>query len=569
MINKYLIDKNSYLTISDEILDSKKLAEIVASIEVFLLKNRVKMVALIFDRNYLIIPTMLACLNCDTTYIPIDSNNPSFRNNIILNDNEIDCIITTKELCAEFKNTNYKVYVIEEIVSVLGNDNVSIINSTEKNDIICNSAYIMYTSGSTGVPKGVKIEHKSLRNFIDSLKTSIPELYNLRFACITNNTFDIFFVESIFPLVIGANIVYADSNACENPRKLSSWILDNDIEVLQITPSRLSQIYYFDNEFHCLRKLKVLLIGGEPVSQNIINELKRFTKCKIYNMYGPTEATIWCSCSEITYKSSVDIGQPFDNIQYYIFKENELLERENEIGELCISGKCLSSGYTDMELDREHYMFFDNKRLYKTGDLVYKNSNQEYVYVCRKDEQIKIRGHRVELGEIENAIDKFKKGLTSSIVLLEKDLNKYIIAFVLCVEKIDIDGLFSYLRDYLPEYMIPYRIFQVEKLPQNKNGKVNKKELIEIAEKMLDYKFYAQNEVLDIINSVTLNNLDIDFCKNNGFKKLNIDSLLIVNLIVSVEEKFGVKIPDEFLTLSNFNSIMDFIDYISSQIAKD
>lgn len=564
MINEYLIDKNSYLTFENEQLDSVRIIELVNQVKMFLLKNGYKIVALLFDKNYLIIPTIFACLNSNITYIPIDGNNPSSRINTILDENNIDCVITTENLYLKNKLDKYKVNTIEDIIS--NSATIPPIELLKKEDSINDNAYIIYTSGSTGTPKGVKIEHASLNNFIVSLKKKIPELNELRFACVTNSTFDIFFVEAIFPLLIGANIAYAGNDICDNPRKLCSWILESNIEVLQITPSRLSQIYYFDHKFLCLKNIKYILIGGEQVSKNIISEFKKNTACRIYNMYGPTEATIWSSCSEITNKELIDIGQPFEHIQYYIFNENNFLAKENEIGELCISGKCLSSGYTDKKLDAEHYIYFNNKRLYKTGDLIYKNSAGEYVYVCRKDEQVKIRGHRVELEEIENIINSYIKGLSSSVVMLEKNNNKYLIAFVSYSEKLDINKVYSYIREFVPEYMVPNRVFQVEELPQNKNGKIDKKELIKIGYELLDCNYKDENSVIDIINSITMNSIDMDFCIKNSFKELNIDSLTAVNLIVSIEEKFGIRLPDKFLNLSNFNSIMEFVEYVNNGI---
>lgn len=219
--------------------------------------------------------------------------------------------------------------------------------------------YILYTSGTTGTPKGVKVTWEGLLNFIEGISEIIDFSPGKRIACFTTVAFDIFFLESIMALYKGLTVVLANEDEQRNPRLMAKLIHDNAVDMVQMTPSRMQVLLNHDKELSCLKNVKEIMIGGEAFPLGLLKTLQAKTNAKIYNMYGPTETTIWSTVSDLTQKDRIDIGRPIKNTEVYIVDESLSILPEGQVGEICIAGKGLARGYVgknDLTIEKFIYL---------------------------------------------------------------------------------------------------------------------------------------------------------------------------------------------------------------------
>ncbi|MBO7942022.1 amino acid adenylation domain-containing protein, partial [Streptomyces sp. S9] len=264
-------------------------------------------------------------------------------------------------------------------------------------------AYVIYTSGSTGRPKGVMVEHRQLSNF----RASMQECLGLDrgvWLAVTAYSFDISILELLCPLAQGFTVIIGDHQRHAEPgHSFAALMARYDVTHLQCTPSLLRMYMELPEFCDALAGLQLLMVGGEACPAPLVERLERHTQARLINLYGPTETAIWSSCAQLGSDRAVSIGRPIGNTRFYVVDE-----ALNEVpvgvqGELLIGGDGVSRGYLDRdELTAERFVRIDNgERVYRTGDLVRWLGHGELLYVGRCDAQVKIRGHRVELGEIE------------------------------------------------------------------------------------------------------------------------------------------------------------------------
>ena len=441
--------------------------------------------------------------------------------------------------------------------------------STGRNTVNCNYwstiAYILFTSGTTGFPKGVEVTREGLANFIDSIPKIIEGLNNGKIASFTNNMFDIFFLESIMALSIGMEVYLPDETINRNPAKYVEFLIANEIDTLQITPSMVNMLEMYDSRMDWLKNIKILMIGGEPFPEKILTKLSSLKNIRIYNMYGPTETTIWSTVAELTGKEKVNIGKPIANTEVSIRHDDGSLSKAGEIGEICISGVGLARGYVnDIPLTQRFFKNKNGSRYYCTGDLGKLNDDGYLEYIGRIDNQVKINGFRIELEEIESVILKYD-GINDVCVSVKKtERSESLVAFVVKYGVVDLDKLKEFMRRYLPEYMIPSQIVIIREMKYTPNGKKDRKSLIEGMEDLFDTQNNRERKCDNRLENYIVNKLEFylqgKFNMADTFENIGIDSLEYVSLITEIEDEFECEIPDDMLEITFFISVQEMIN---------
>ncbi|RUR17675.1 amino acid adenylation domain-containing protein [Legionella sp. km535] len=494
-------------------------------------------VAFSLTRSENIIICILAILKAGGAYVPLDPNLPVERINYIISDTKPKLIIS--DSTNTFKNhTNTQVVILNNELKIKlktypATPPLSITQSS-------NLAYVLYTSGTTGTPKGVMIEHKSYLALIANIKKIYffhePQIDTYS---ITNYVFDIFGLEYGLPLLHGGSVTLGDQEF--------SFLDCSKYSFIQMTPSFLNlKLEAMLPSFTCQ-----LFIGGEPLSKPLLqNALKKFPV--VANLYGPTETTIWSLYK--TYKSfdgfkKVTIGTSFDDENIFVLNEQLKPTSAGEIGELFIGGVGLARGYLNQpELTSNkfiHSTHYKNQRLYRTGDLVRKLTNKDLEYIGRNDSQIKIRGHRIELGEIEAVISEFPKIKQTIIILQHHNDNDYLICYYTSDEQVDEQILIRFLKKRIPDYMIPQYFVFLKTLPLTINGKTDRKSLPKV--KFSNFSAnYAQpkNEIEIQICHIWSEILQIDYKKiglNDDFFMLGGTSINAIKLIATVNNHYKGK----------------------------
>lgn len=420
------------------------------------------MYAVVLERNEWVLISILAILKAGGAFLPIDSSNPQTRIDYIVKDSNCKAIIDQSEIL-HFLNEQGS-YSKEDVQS----------------NIKLNSlAYVIYTSGSTGYPKGVMIEHKSLTSFLICVSSKFEIDSSSSVAGITNYTFDISILELLGTLASGAQLtLFSDSD----PFEILKSIKDGRIDTLQLTPSRLDQlIAATDKGILDLVNLKRLLIGGEVLREELFYLLRTNLKAtKIFNCYGPTEATIWSTAMSLHENQELSIGAPLPNERIYIVDENSNLVPIGVHGEICIGGDGLARGYlNNKSLTAEKFItnpFCEGEFIYKTGDIGKWMPDGNIKILGRNDNQVKLRGYRIELNEIISALRSHDQILDAALVLQDGNQSiKMLVAYLVSQVEINYSQLRTYLIKRIPSYMVPDQFVQIEKIPLTSSGKVDKK----------------------------------------------------------------------------------------------
>ncbi|MDP2891535.1 MAG: AMP-binding protein, partial [Bacillota bacterium] len=345
--------------------------------------------------------------------------------------------------------------------------------------------YVLYTSGSTGRPKGVMIAHRSVANLISSMQTELPINSKDIILCSTTVCFDVYVIEGILSLTMGMKVVLCDEEEQRLPWLMAKLITSEKVTIIQATPSRMRPLLE-DVQFRdALNCVKTIVLAGEPLPLQLLDRLESITPSRIYDMYGPTEATVYATGREVTGSSRIDIGHPVANTQIYIMDKYMRLLPPGATGEMYIGGEGVAMGYISQEaLTKERFIddpFKPGGKLYRTGDLVSYENNGDIYYIGRCDNQVKLRGLRIELGEIENQI--IASGMAAEAAVVPVNVNEETVslcAYYVAQGPVDNAALQAHLGSRLPDYMIPSHYIALEKMPMTASGKVDRKALLQI-----------------------------------------------------------------------------------------
>ncbi|REH01872.1 non-ribosomal peptide synthetase [Flavobacterium aquicola] len=514
-------------------------------------------IAVSFTRCRELLYTLLAILQCGAAYLPLDPEYPKSRLEFMLIDSSAKVLLTSKTLSGVLPLWPHTLYIEDAMDALSYYSTMPLPFSVSPDDL----AYILYTSGSTGNPKGVAISHKNLVNFLHSMALEPGISEKDRLLSITTISFDIAGLELYLPLIKGATLILADHETARDGRLLLELIKKENINFLQATPT--TWLMLLDSGWSQPLPLKALC-GGEAMPADLAKEL--LAKCDtLWNVYGPTETTIWSSIKQIKEDDSlITIGKPIANTQLYIIDDHGLLVAPGKTGEIAIGGDGVAKGYWNRpELTAEKFTvnkFSDNNDeiLYRTGDLGKLLPNNEIECLGRVDQQVKIRGHRIEPGEIEQAL-LLLEGIKYAVVLANEN---FLVAHIVpdsSIEnaEIQIPLWRETLSSQLPAQLVPHDFNLLDKMPTTLNGKIDRNELSKYkTNKKL--KFTApRTEEEKIVASIwkeVLNIDDIDVLSN--FFEMGGHSVIAVKAMNKLEQKTGKRLP--LSTLFEYSNIEKF-----------
>jgi amino acid adenylation domain-containing protein len=432
------------------------------------------LVGLCLERGITMVVGLMGILKAGGAYVPLDPAYPQERLSLMLDDAAIEVLLTETRLMAGLPSSHSThILCLDEDFESEPGANPAAPTSNQL-------AYVIYTSGSTGKPKGVMVEHKQLVNFISSMQELTRINPRDTLLAVTTLGFDIAGLEMFLPLTVGARLVVASREAVLDGRVLIDLMKREAVTVLQATPVTWRML--IDTGWQGSDRL-LALCGGEPLSRELANQLVARAR-EVWNMYGPTETTIWSTATRVEEGSGpVFIGGPIANTQIFILDENTQPAPVGVPGELYIGGDGVARGYLNRdELTSERFVAnpFNKEpgaRIYRTGDAARYLASGEIEFFGRLDSQVKVRGHRVEPGEIE-AVLKECPGIKEAVVIAKDDgPEKRLVAYLISTEDVSSDGLRPQLLRQLPDYMVPSVFVKLERLPLTPNGKIDRKAL--------------------------------------------------------------------------------------------
>lgn len=515
-------------------------------------------------RSIELVVTLSAIMQCGASYLPLDPNYPDQRLEFMLTDSGAEFLITATAFSFA-SETNTSIMSVEDLFSKLSQFPATPLPLMVQNDQV---AYLLYTSGSTGKPKGVPITHKNLVNFLYSMLHEPGIKENDKLLSITTISFDIAGLELFLPLLKGATLVIANDETARDSRLLLEVLQEEAITILQATPTTWQML--LDAGWEKPLALKALC-GGEALPMALAkNILMRVNE--LWNMYGPTETTIWSAIRQIVQEDDlIAIGHPIANTQLYILNEQGLLVTPGTIGEIAIAGDGVAKGYWKRpDLTSEKFIpnpfetTIDNT-LYRTGDLGRLLPTGELQCLGRIDQQVKIRGHRIELGEIEDALDSLEEVQTSVVLVHADRLVAHIVPMEMeRLSKNHVQAWKKNLAEQLPAHMVPQEFNLFKTFPTTLNGKIDRKALSDPLPETKNLCSYTapRSETEQLLATIWEECLEVEKIDVfSDFFELGGHSLMAVKLMTKIEKATKIRLPLsallEYPTIEKLGMFMD------------
>ncbi len=543
-------------------------------------------IALLMKPSIEVVLWLLAVNKAGGTYITLDSQLPENRIKNFLTNTMPKLIITDS---SPNYNFDFACIASNDIFSSLGNyssDFVAINN--------CETPLaIFYTSGSTGAPKGVVISQSSVINLVESLHGLHDNLEV--FAQFNNLAFDPSILEIWGTLLTGKTLVIVPYTAKQDAQVLKTVLKKNRVDAIVFPTSYFHQLISTFPD--TVDSVKLIHFGGEQVNCHLVNKFLVYRKLlnlpvRLVNNYGPTEATA-VTCRNIIESTSTyddiylsSIGRPIQNVQLYILDENMREVAEDEVGELYISGKNLANGYYNDDA-QGNSKFIRNpynsqppfECLYRTGDLVKKSLNENFFYIGRIDDQVKINGFRVHLSEVEKYLIEHPAIDIATVLVNAVNNHKFLTAYIVLAESnssISSEEIRNYLKAFLPDYMLPNRYCRINRIPLTGIGKVDKKALLEMQcepmGKSVDMLTQKYNSIIDKLVSIWKKLLHQDVIDpNKNLFELGANSLKLAEACIAINQALGSKLLiAEIIANPTINKLAKFVQgIIEGSVIKD
>jgi amino acid adenylation domain-containing protein len=515
-------------------------------------------IGIVTQRSAEMLIGIFAILKAGHAYLPLDPFSPENRIRYVLKDSNAELLLfhePTRNIAEEIgNNQEIRTLSIEEALLEAHPDIA--LPKTAPGDL----AYVIYTSGSTGNPKGVMIEHRMALNTLNFMHSEYPLHQSDAYLLKTAYTFDVSITELFGWCFDGGHLVISIRNTEKDPRKILEYIEKNAITHINFVPSMLRSFLYVlkRNEIKVSNSLRYVFSAGEALEKDIADSFHQLLPgVSLENLYGPTEASIYATRFSVKPdEKRILIGHPVTNMTAMILDENLNTLPDGIAGELCISGPGVARGYINNEkLTTEKFIVSTENEtgtLYRTGDMAVMYRNGSIDYLGRLDEQVKIRGYRIELREISSKLIShpyIREAVSKTFKLSNAD---HIAVFYIADKNTHPKSLElrEFLKSWLPEYMIPTYLVEMEELPLNSSGKVDKKALptpeSDVVLSSKDTSDDIGQSILQIVEDLVGRK---DISLEDSFFDIGGTSLVLIEFISQVEEKFGVSL-----------SVLEFID---------
>ncbi len=524
-------------------------------------------VAFMLKRDYRLIPVMLGIAKTGAAFLPIDPQYPKDRIQYILEDSEAKYLISSKNVDAA-AGRDYL-----EADELFGNEiegHRKTQHTSEEGDLQQGTesnfklpyisreqpAYLIYTSGTTGRPKGVILSHKGIANIVhpDNNPFNRDLVKNGKgIVAIGSICFDISLYEIFVPMFNGLFVEFGNEKAMLDAGELAAHILRHGADVLHCTPSRVAS--YLENpEFikALSQNVKAMLLAGEQLPESLVRELKGRYGIRVYNGYGPTETTIGATITEAG--DCHTIGAPIANTGILLLNQDRKQVPMGVPGEICIFGSGVGLGYRNRpEETEEKFIFWEGMRVYRTGDLGHLDSEGRLIYHGRNDRQVKLRGLRIELSEIEKVMGSCPGVAQAACVLRKVDKRDHLAGFYSVVQggRLSREELRTFMKKRLTAYMVPELLTELKEMPQTPGGKTDLKALGKIPVEYVREYTPPMNDMEKIVCNAFSSVLDMEQVgTQDNFFELGGDSLSAVELIAILEKELegtGVELDYESL----------------------
>lgn len=524
-------------------------------------------VAVLFEPGISMIITLLGIHKAGAAYVPLSATFPQARILSILNSASCRLIICDAINRDKASATGSECINLDEVTLQKDQPALSLEEDPES------SAYIQFTSGSTGAPKGVNLLHRNLSYYIDwsvhffkeTVANRLPLTASIQFAPA---------ISQIYSCLAAGETLHILPRYLNNPEQLVAWYAQHPEFGLHCVPTVWKTILDLLDQKNMLKSKgpTALFLGGEDITERLIEDtFRHFPDMPVWNMYGPTEGVVNLSCKRITSPLDISIGTPFAGTTFYVLKDNGQEAQVGEEGKLYASGPGIFKGYIGDDRQTAAVLFdyaseHDGEvMVYDTGDYVRRTQTNEYKYIGRRDQQVKIHGQRIELAEIENRLHSHPDVLTAVVSLIDGN-PPALAGYIQCRKEVGItvDDLRRHLLEFLTEAMIPERWIFLDEFPQLENGKIDRKSLPvpDDSRPVLGYEFVkasgdreksivqAFKQVLGI-KSVGM---------NDSFFDLGGNSLKALSLLIEIEEQFHFR--PSFSTLFNHPTPKELLRHI-------
>jgi amino acid adenylation domain-containing protein len=526
------------------------------------------LVGVAVGRSETLVVSLLGILKAGGAYVPLDPTYPQDRLSLMIEDSEMPVLLTTADSHAHLPLASGSLTVLDVDNPAIADESPQPVASAATPASL---AYVIYTSGSTGKPKGVMVENRNVVNFFTGMDRALGCGGGCEtgvWLAVTSVSFDISVLELLWTLTRGFTVVV---HGDEGSTTIADEIARYHVSHLQMTPSLARMLTLDPRAFAALGSLRQMLLGGETVPAALVHHLRQAFKGEIHNMYGPTETTIWSTTCRIEdVGSTVPIGRPIANTQIYMLDADLNPVFPGEIGELFIGGDGVARGYWKRpDLTAERFLTIpgltgqhgDNRRIYRTGDLARFLPDGNIDFLGRADYQIKLRGHRIEPGEIEALLEKCL-GIRQAVVVVREDRegDKRLVAYLVADENNSSSAaLRAALDAKLPDYMVPSAFVFLDALPLTGNGKIDRNALLSLPPPNLASAAARNgaepaNEMESIVASVWQQALGIPSVGlTDNFFDLGAHSLTVAEAHAKLQEALGREIA--LLDLFQFTTV--------------
>ncbi len=536
------------------------------------------LVGIAVERSVEMMVGLLAILKAGGAYVPMDPSYPAQRIALMIEDSGAPVILATEGTMSRLGKTVRRIVSIDgDAATIAGNDTHLVSSTASGQDL----AYVIYTSGSTGKPKGVMIEHRNVINFFTGMDRAIGSEPGVWLA-VTSISFDISVLELFWTLTRGFQVII---HGDEGTQTIPDEIRNYGVTHMQATPSLARMIAVNPDGLAALGRLKKLFLGGEALPPSLVRHLRQEFHGELHNMYGPTETTIWSTTFQITGDSdSIPIGKPVANTQVYVLDSGLQPVAAGEAGDLYIGGDGVVRGYWQRpDLTAEKFLsdpFQPGNRMYRTGDIARFLPNGNLEFLGRADFQVKLRGFRIEVGEIEAALENqpgvgqaavVAREFKSRIQTQTQSEDKRLVAYVVPKSgtKLEIADLRAALAAALPEYMVPSSFVLLDSFPLTANGKIDRNALPNPSAVEAESGAASEpprNELERMIAQAWKDALGVDSVGlNENFFDLGAHSLMVAEVHMQLQQLLGRELS--LVDLFQFPTVTALANHLNGEEA--